>query len=90
MNYKEIKDKCEVIRNTLISGSDVQLKSSIENIEWITNCADLADTRLEQKPKEVMVDSKGLINWACACGVILTSIQKVNFCSKCGRKIKWD
>ena len=90
MNYKEIMNKCEVIRNTLISGADVQLKSSIENIEWITTCADLADTRLEQKPKEVVVDSKGLINWACVCGAIHTSIQKVCFCSKCGRKIKWD
>lgn len=46
--------------------------------------------QIPQKPKEVLIDEKGYINWVCQCGAIHTSIQKVNGCSKCLQVIDWS
>lgn len=43
----EVLDRCVVIRDTLMSGTDLKLISNKDNIDWITECAEAIEALLE-------------------------------------------
>ena len=40
MKGETVLDRCVIVRDTLLSGTDIHLNSNIENIECATMCAE--------------------------------------------------
>lgn len=43
MTYEEVFDRCTIIRDTLLAGSGIALEPTLENIEFITMCAEAVE-----------------------------------------------
>ena len=52
MKYEEAMDRCVIVRDSLISGFPMQLNPTIENIEWITMCADAIESHIASTVQE--------------------------------------
>lgn len=52
MTYEETMDRCSIIRDTLTSGRSVTIEPTLENIEWITMCAEAAEKLILKKKKQ--------------------------------------
>lgn len=89
MKYETVLDKCVIVRDTLLSGTDIVLKSNTENIELVTRCAESAEKQIGNKPVDpVRLSSVGVVLANCPC--CGTMIDKSDFfCRKCGQKIRW-
>lgn len=89
MKYETVLDRCVIVRDTLLSGKDIYLNSSTENIEWATMCADSVEKQTGKKPVDpVRLDTVGVVLANCPC--CGTMVDKSDFyCRKCGEKISW-
>lgn len=43
----EVLDRCIIIRDTLMSGTDLTIVSNKDNIAWITECAEAIESFLD-------------------------------------------
>lgn len=86
---QKIFDRCVVVRETLLSGADIALKSNIENIDWITECAESVEKQVEKKPVNI-IQIKGTEAAIGDCPVCGAAIDKSDlYCCKCGQKLTW-
>ena len=60
MKYEEAMDICVIVRDSLISGSPIQFNATIENIEWITMCAEAIESHIAS----TVQDSYEPIDWS--------------------------
>jgi hypothetical protein len=57
MTYEETMDRCSIIRDTLTSGHSITIKPTLENIEWVTMCAEAAEkVDIEKKKQKKFVE----------------------------------
>ena len=52
MKYEEAMNRCVIVRDSLISGSPIKFNPTIENIEWITMCADAIESHIASTVQE--------------------------------------
>ena len=58
MTYEAAMDRCSIIRDTLTSGHSIVIKPTLENIEWVTMCAEAAEKlMLKKKQQKKFVES---------------------------------
>lgn len=88
MKYEEAMDRCIVIRDTLMNGTDLSIVANISNIEWITMCAEAME---KQIPKKVINNTDHECFECPACGRMLIWYYagKKDHC-KCGQAISWE
>lgn len=88
MTYEETMDRCSIIRDTLTSGHSIRIEPTLENIEWVTMCAEAAEKQIPKKP----IDNEEMWQFECpACGevVVLYHDGKPHHC-ECGQAIDWE
>lgn len=49
MTYEEVMDRCSIIRDTLTSERSITIEPTLENIEWVTMCAEAVEEKAKQK-----------------------------------------
>ena len=49
MTYEEAMDRYSIIRDTLTSRYSIAIKPTLENIEWMTMCAEAAEKSILKK-----------------------------------------
>lgn len=98
MKHEEAMDRCIVIRDTLMSGTDLSIVANISNIEWITMCAEAIEKQIPKKPIEIheirSMDNKGNVTCEAIyfrCPVCNKSVQINRGCSnnECRQAIDW-
>lgn len=96
MTYEEVMDRCSIIRDTLTSGHSIAIKPTLENIEWVTMCAEAAEKQIPKKPHfegdgywngEIVYDT-----WVCPnCDAgFETETDMHKYCPNCGQAIDWS
>lgn len=96
MTYEAVMDRCSIIRDTLTSGHLITIEPTLENIEWITMCAEAAE---KLTPKKPYVEGDGYCDgvlvydtWVCPnCDTEYElETNTYQYCPNCGQAIDWS
>lgn len=96
MTYEAAMDRCSIIRDTLTSGHSIAIKPMLENIEWVTVCAEAAEKQIPKKP----LPTKGAADMLGANEPLWGEGECPNckhyirlphkYCPTCGQAIDWE
>lgn len=94
MTYEEAMDRCSIIRDTLTSGHSIAIEPTLENIEWVTMCAEAAEKQIPKKPKITIHNAFcPSCDYSFGTETAMDAIKRPYWhrnCPVCGQTINWS